>query len=74
MPSKDQNQPSQSSQAKPLSDYEVVRNAGFRDERHMALSYGLKQWPIDDDELEEFKLIRDGLRDQMEIERAEQGE
>jgi hypothetical protein len=47
MPPKNQNQSSQASQNKPLSSYEVVRNAGYSSERHMALSYGLKEWPIE---------------------------
>ena len=40
----------------------------------MVLSYGLKNWPMDDDELAEFKAIRDGLREQMELEYVELGE
>jgi hypothetical protein len=46
----------------------------------MALSYGLKKWPTDDDddddgdEMDMFAAIRDGLRDQMELERAKDGE
>jgi hypothetical protein len=40
----------------------------------MALSYGLKKWPTDDDEMDMFNAIHDGLRDQMELERAEDGE
>ena len=39
----------------------------------MALSYGLKNWPIDDDELAEFKAIRDRLREQMKLEYVELG-
>jgi hypothetical protein len=76
MPPKNQNQnqSSPSSQNKPLSNYEVFRNAGYSSERHMALSYGLKKWPTDDDEMDMFNAIRDGLHDQMELQRAEDGE
>jgi hypothetical protein len=74
VPPKNQIQSSQVSQAKPLSNYQAVREQGFRNERDMALSYGFKYWPIDDDELAEFRAIRDGLREHQELERAESGE
>jgi hypothetical protein len=74
MPPKYQNQPSQVPQARPLSNYQTVREQGFRNERDMTLSYGFKNWPIDDDELAEFKAISDGLREHQELERAESGE